>query len=245
VHRAGHRVTLGALVALALIGACARPSRKPVPRDPKAWALATTALLAYYNRDRVDQLSPNVRSAANVTETRRILREWWRVDSRSDLLQSLEFLERGGHRLEFQKLGESLTAMTDGEYQAALSAERSQPYRVRLMKLTREHFRIHRGHSLVAWDYGRYIMLCRWGYMVGFLTENEAWQRIMPAARTIQGSFRSWAEFGEDYLVGREFWSHEEMDKNGQIYRDIETWLLKEPRSPWNQWPWGMELGSR
>jgi hypothetical protein len=85
-------------------------------------------------------------------------------------------------------------------------------------------------------------MLCRWGYMVGFLSEDQAWRRIMPAARRIQGGYRSWAELGEDYLVGREFWSREETDRTGRIYRDIETRLVKEPRSPWKRLPWRMKL---
>lgn len=238
---------LAVFLVVTLTGARTQPApsaREPIiSRGPRAWALATTALLAYYNRDRIDMLSPNVRNDSNVAETRGILHDWWGIDNRSDLLQSLEFLERGGHRLEFQKLGQSLMAMTNARYKALISAERSHPYQARRMNLTREHFREHRDNSLVAWDYSRYIMLCRWGYMVGFLTEEEAWHRIMPAARTMQSSFRSWMELGEDYLVGREFWSREQMDRNGRIYRDIEKWLRKEPRSPWNQLPWQMDLG--
>jgi hypothetical protein len=96
-------------------------------------------------------------------------------------------------------------------------------------------YRRCRRSSLVGWDYCRYIMLCRWGYMVGFLTEDEVWRRIMPAARTLQGGFGSWAELGQDYLVGREFWSREETARTGQMYRDIEKWLVRDPRSPWKQ----------
>jgi len=111
------------------------------------------------------------------------------------------------------------------------------------MKLTREHYQRYRRNSLVGWDYSRYIMLCRWGYMLGFLTEDQAWRWIMPVARTIQGGFRSWAELGDDYLAGREFWSHEEMERTGKIYRDIDRWLLQDPRSAWIRLPWRMELG--
>src|SRR5262245_20458401 len=37
-----------------------------------------------------------------------------------------------------------------------------------------------------AWDLVRYINLCRWGYAVHFFTEDEAWDRIMPVARSLQ-----------------------------------------------------------
>jgi hypothetical protein len=236
-------LVFGAVILLPVAtGARTQPTqRAPEPvitSGPRLWALAASAFYHGY----FDRLSPDVRSYSNVAETRRLLREWWGIGDRSGLLEDLEWLESGGHRLEFQKLGQALVAMTDARYKALLSAERN-PDRVRVMKLTREHFREYRGNSAVAWDYGRYIALCRWGYMVGYLTEDEAWRRIMPAARTIQRSFRSWVEFGEDFIVGREFWSPEEMRKTGQAFRDREKWLRNEPQSPWNRLPWRMELG--
>ena len=224
----------------------------PVPRTaepvlttgPRAWALATTALLTYRNRQRLDMLCPGVRSDSNLAETRGILHDWWGIDNRSDLLRVLEYLDREGHRIEFQRQGQSLLAMPVARFRMALLAARNQPGAVRRMKLLREYYPRCRRNSFVGWDYCRYIMLCRWGYMLGFLTEDEAWGRIMPAARTIQGAFGSWAELGGDYLTGREFWSQEETRRTGQIYRDIQAWLVKEPQSPWNQLPWRMELGA-
>lgn len=239
------RSRLNPIVMVLLLGSLAAPlaSAEPViTAGPRAWALATTALLTFHNGDRVDMLSPSERSDSSLVQTRRILHDWWGVDNRADLLQSLEFLDRGGHRGEFQRMGLSLRSMTGAQFRALLSSERKRPDRVRALKLTREHYGKYGSHSLVAWDYGRYIMLCRWGYLVGFFSEGEAWSRILPAARTIQKEFHSWAEFGEDYLVGREFWSAEEMAATGQNYRDIERWLLRAPRSPWRRLSWGTKL---
>jgi uncharacterized protein DUF1266 len=244
------RVMLLVFGAVTLLCGAADARTQPAPRaaepaitnGPRAWALATTALLTYRNGDRLDMLPPNVRSDSSVAEARGLLHDWWNVDNRSDLLQALQWLDREGHRAEFQRMGQSLLAMTDAQYQASLRAARDRPEMAGRMKLAREHYRKYRRNSLVAWDYGRYIMLCRWGYMVGFLREEQAWRRIMPAARTIQGSYRSWAELGEDYLLGREFWSREETNRTGRIYRDIEARLVKEPRSAWNQLPWRMKL---
>src|SRR5262245_30225126 len=206
-----------AVVALlpVAIGARTQPASQNgdaiITRGPRAWALATTALLAYRNRERLDMLPPSLRNPANVKQTREILHDWWGIDSRLGLLRELESLDHVGHRAEFHKVARSLLSMPDAQYQALL---RNHPERARI-RLTREHFERYRGSSLIAWDYCRYIMLCRWGYLVGFLTEDEAWGRIMPAARTIQHGFRSWAEVGDDYLAGRQFWSREEMDRTG------------------------------
>jgi len=214
-----------------------------VTTGPRAWALATTAFLSYRNGDRRDMLPPEVRADSSVANTRSILHEWWRVDTRRDLLQTLDRLDAGGHRAVFQQKGQSLLAMTDTQFQAALAEAHKRPHDVRRMKLVREYYKKHRGDSFLAWDYCRYIMLCRWGYHVGFLTREEAWGRMMPAARKIQAGFRSWSELGDDYLVGRELWSPEETEKTGKYYRDLEVWLVKDPRSEWNLLPWAMNLG--
>src|SRR5439155_3150792 len=86
----------------------------------------------------------------------------------------------------------------------------------------------------------RYIILCRCGYQVGFLSEDEAWGRIMPMARAIQAAFPSWSELGEDYLVGREYWSIAETKKSGQYFRELEAWLVREPGSLGISWPGGL-----
>ena len=33
--------------------------------------------------------------------------------------------------------------------------------------------------SIYGWDYARYVALCGWGYLVGYLSEEEAWQHAL------------------------------------------------------------------
>lgn len=221
------------------------PPPKPEPvilGGPKAWALATTAHLTYRNGWYIDRLTPKDRVDSCVAETRQILRDWWRIENRRDLLQALDWLTLEGHRVDFMKRTRPLVAMTDAEFLAASSRQPSET--TWLMRLCREHYRKRGRNSLVAWDYCRYIMLCRCGYQLGFLSEDEAWGRIMPKARALQAAFPSWSELGEDYLVGRQFWSSAETRKTGQYYRELEAWLVREPRSPWNRLAWNMDLGA-
>lgn len=88
--------------------------------------------------------------------------------------------------------------------------------------------------SLLGWDYSRYISLCRWRYPVGYLSREEAWDHIMPVARTLQNTFDSWQQLGENYLIGREFWSLEETRKNGHLYAAAYQKLLNDQGGPWN-----------
>ena len=64
----------------------------------------------------------------------------------------------------------------------------------------------------------------------------------MPAARILRAHFASWQEFGENYLLGREYWSYERTMANGKQYKQVVQQLLKDPDSPWNVCPWNTNL---
>jgi len=89
---------------------------------------------------------------------------------------------------------------------------------------------------------GRMEALCRWGYLVGHLSEDEAWSFILYAAGRVQGTFDSWEDLGRNYLIGREYWSHDETRAKGHLYREAYLRLLRDPGSPWTQLPWYTDL---
>ena len=93
-----------------------------------------------------------------------------------------------------------------------------------------------------AWDFGRYISVCRMGYMAGWLTEDEAWARIMPVARMLQASFSSWSDYAFDYVMGREFWQPEQL---GMMYdvREVVRQLQRPDGGLWSAVPFGSPLG--
>ena len=66
--------------------------------------------------------------------------------------------------------------------------------------------------SLRAWDLGRVVALSRWGFEVGFLSENEAWEVILRNGTTLYGLYLSWTDYGANYLLGRMFWSSSRED---------------------------------
>lgn len=68
--------------------------------------------------------------------------------------------------------------------------------------------------SFLAWDLGRYVDVCGRSYRAGYLTEQEAWERIMPIARAAQKTFDSWRDFGSDYMIGLRFWAGARGDSN-------------------------------
>jgi len=202
--------------------------------EQKGWALATSAILTERNEQRHDLLAGAEATAAEVAHWKGTLQEWWGVRNRKDLIGTLAWLEAAGHRRRFQKMGANLASEANAG---------SDPEYARQIELVRTHYARLGKKSLLGWDHARFVSLCRWGYLVGYLSEDEAWQWIMPKARELQKTFDSWADLGENYLIGREFWSRDETAMHGWRYRAAYQRLLSNPESPWARFPWTLDLG--
>ena len=213
---------------------------KLLTRTQKAWGLAASALLTEFNHERHDTLAGVTLTEEHQRNSRQTLENWWGVGNREDLLGPLTWIDQGGHRQEFATLGERASQLGPEEFKEivpGLDAENANSLRV-----ARRYYQKLGEQSLVGWDYARYISLCRWGYAAGYLSEDEAWQRIMYAARVLQRTFGSWQELGENYLIGREFWSLHQTQKDGQAMRAVYLRLLNNSGSPWNRIPWALDL---
>ncbi|WP_067793329.1 DUF1266 domain-containing protein [Actinomadura formosensis] len=110
----------------------------------------------------------------------------------------------------------------------------------RLEVLADPALRANAGRFLI-WDYGRALMLYRWGHMVGWLTEEYCWERMLPLALDIQRRYSSWRDMATCYLQGRLLWSGGGGAAQAEYERLIEE-LATEPRSPWNLVPWDLDL---
>ena len=141
------------------------------------------------------------------------LRNWWGITSREEAMATLDWLEKTGHRERFQAEDRSRQRQQ----------QPPTPY--------------------LAWDYCRLVWVAGVSYVAGYLTEEEAWQRIVPAARAIQVNYSSWREMGEDYLRGRQRWNGRRDPQFDQIFQ-----LLTNPddrNSPWNKNKWNTDLSRR
>ena len=110
----------------------------------------------------------------------------------------------------------------------------------RLEVLADPALRANVGRFLI-WDYGRALMLYRWGHMVGWLTEEYCWERMLPLAIDVQRRYSSWPDMAACYLQGRMLWSGGSADVQADYEQLVED-LAAEPRSPWNLVPWDLAL---
>jgi hypothetical protein len=214
------------------------------PATPEAWALATTAILATYNKYHHDLLAGAERTAENVQRWEHTLVQWWNIHNRAELLEALQRLRQRGHRQAFHLLAAQWNAASSEQREQMRAAVSQDEQKAQQIAIVEKYAPKLGRKGLLGWDVIRYIMLCRWGYGRGYLTEQEAWRYIMPAARLLQGAFQSWADLGENYLIGRMFWSAADTRRNGQRYQEIYQTLLQDPASPWRQCPWNLSLGN-
>lgn len=254
---AGIAVSKVVLAGFALFGSSLNQSaEKPYPPVPasegccvtpteqqKLWALATCAVLTESNGARHDLLGGRERTPKNILCAKKCLADWWGVNNRDDLLDSLQWIINGGHRQDFDALAQSLEGMTPKQIAEIRKQLADDPERLNRVNVVL-HYKDEFGtQSLMAWDYDRYVALCGWGYVAGYLTEEEAWARIMPVACLLQRTFDSWEALGNNHVIGREFWSWKNTKKRGALTRECCSKLLNDPSSPWNLLPWDTDLG--
>lgn len=215
---------------------------RPSSWEQRQWALATSAILARANAERHDTLAGKQRTTANIAAAKESLAESWDIGGQKDLLGRLDEIERGRGRRSFESFVAALAKATPEQLDAiaARSARDSQyaeqVYIARIYGLPDRN-------RMVAWDLGCYVYLCRQGYLAGYLSESEAWQRIMTAARSLQGDFSSWRDFGDNFILGAKFWSQNPESTAAQ--QAAETFLLESRYGPWRTLSWDTSLRAR
>lgn len=214
--------------------------RQRLTNAQKGWGLAASALLTEWNHQGHDTLAGVALTEENKRSAHDTLQEWWDVENRNDLLARLTWLEQGGHRRMFADVGGRVSPLEPARFQKLVAI--LNPEVANAVLVARRYYQKLGKQSIIGWDYARYISLCRFGYTAGYLSEDEAWLRIMNAARLIQRTFSSWQELGENYLIGRQFWSLDQTQKNGAAMRVTYRRLLDDANSPWRRIPWALDL---
>jgi hypothetical protein len=154
----------------------------------------------------------------------------------------MSWLQYTGHRSEFEELGRHVDALTEQQFATLEAAAEDNPQSLNQLKIARQNHRRLGAKGILAWDLIRYITLCRWGYLAGFLSEQEAWDYIMPAALRLQLTFISWQDMQSNFLLGREFWSAQQTQVSGGGFQAIYETFLQDPGSPWDMNSWELEL---
>ncbi|MGI5375265.1 DUF1266 domain-containing protein [Streptomyces sp. CA-251387] len=71
-------------------------------------------------------------------------------------------------------------------------------YRARAYRLT--------GVAPLAWDAALYVDIARRGFACGLITESDAWTALKNIVPAVAGTYGSWQEYADHYLLGRRVW---------------------------------------
>lgn len=208
----------------------------------KQWCLATCGVLTRINNDRFDVLGGGDTSDKQINGNMRSLQNSWGIKDKRTLMQSLKWLERGGDREEFDRMGARISAADPDQIERLYEVYERDPNQTHRVDIMLTHYVGLGDKGLLGWDYSRYVNLCSKGYAVGYLTEDQAWNLILPIAKTLQNTFDSWEDLGANYLIGREYWSLEYTTSEGDEFQDALDWLCAAPDSPWVTLPWDLDL---
>lgn len=207
--------------------------------DQLSWGLAVDAILTKTNRQRFDLLGGGIPGKRMTESTKDMLSIWWGINNRNDAFDTISWLKGTGHRADYEVLA-GLVAMTpDEEFDKQLEKYKDNTEFVRQVKFVKEHYKELGSKSLTGWDWIRLVNVVRDCYLAGYLTKEEAWEEIMFAARTLQQTFDSWEDMGNNYVLGAQFWSPEDYYKDRA---DTVQWLLSDAGSPWTLIKWDLSL---
>ena len=212
----------------------------------KAWALGCTAVVVERDHYLHDLLGMNFRKTRAIVKAQKFLGDpsGWNINSRAVLLDKMVRLCVEGDRKRFEQLGMHLVALSKEELASVLEDVSKDRMSVDKILNVLTHYKKLGERGILGWDYSRIVWLCRWGYMAGYISEEETWEIVMAVAKMLQKQFDSWEDLGRNYLIGRKFRLYEEMKDTGYTFEDAYQRLLDMPSSPWNKYPWEMSLNT-
>ncbi|MDM5248651.1 DUF1266 domain-containing protein [Lysinibacillus sp. G4S2] len=161
------------------------------------------------------------------------LSSYWDISNSEEAVQTLEWLLSEGHRTNFDELllalktGQSFTEEEVGKSQECYkSAQEAMIKKLSFMKSDFDQV-----NTIAAWDFERAVNIARWSYILGYLTEEQAWSYIDRAADAASPFFQSWKDYFISFAFGRA------IAYEGDIYDIIWNGkeLLEEKDSIWNE----------
>ncbi|MCE5341830.1 MAG: DUF1266 domain-containing protein [Planctomycetaceae bacterium] len=206
--------------------------------NAQIWAIAASNVQMEAKQLSFDSLAGTKITDITINKTKNMLKKSWDINDRESFLQSLKNLQGGGHSIEFETYKKYLSS--NEQSKARLKSEFNDPDFTYKYAIVKKYSNSLGSKSLYGWDASRYICLCRYGYVCGYISEEEAWEKIMPMAKFIQKTFDSWRELGRNYLIGREFWYPGKEDS--YFFKEAYLRLLEMPDSPWVKLKWNLPL---
>jgi len=199
------------------------------PQEYESWARGCSAILASrfpgYDPHEFGMVVQNERTAEDIRE---MLSRDWGVDSRRDLVSTIERMTDTGHNARFIEAYKLVSRENFDSSANDLFGDEGHY----MWPLTKSIGDKWGGRHIQAWDWFRMIHLASWGYSADYLEREEAYALMTPVIKLLRSEFTSWDEANDNYMDGFAWWSRTDLkDFNSEYYlrRDIYSAIADDP----------------
>lgn len=208
----------------------------------KRWCLALGAI--FQKRDGWSHESFGPREIAQVDKDfyRQSLADNWEIENRDQLHSQLDWLFNSGQQASYVETRNLIACMKRSRVDA-LAAEIAEgdKERLRLGVVLQYQHALGDG-GVLGFDAARAFWICKVSYLMGIMTESEAYTCLHKFALHVQPKFNSWYHYSLSYMVGREFWRPSTTTDNLLLLMKDAKGLATDPVSPWQNTPWSLSL---
>lgn len=211
------------------------------------WAISCGADIAILNGQYLNDLA----TGFSRQDCRELLSDWWDIDSKEEVLDTIDRLFSEGHRIQYDIIWQALNTVSIKESKAFLREyviknqmeEEVILNRLRNMRDALELFQ-HRGligkdtqPEMLIWDYARIINLTRGSFDAEYISREEALDIIMRCVKPIRSMYTSWKQLSLSYQFARCVWIGVEEANIDDMLRNMDI-LLTDKDSPWVKMSW-------
>lgn len=217
-------LTVSAVLAVSGLTGCG--SSAAGETDTVQWFNASYAILTYANGQDYNKFGGAKANAIMEAQYQAMLENSWSVTDRESADETLDWILTEGHRTDFMYTGELLSMMAEECGEDELINFLMEEYDESLDEAeydaaTYEMYKEYGETAIDGWDYCRALSLMSFYYMAGYYTKEEALDKSLEIAETLQPMYNSWDELIDSYLRGYEYWAEEDSSERRDIYEEL------------------------
>lgn len=163
-----------------------------------------------------------------VQKVQQMLREYWGIETHDKAMEEMQSLLDTGMRAQYGRDMSMLETRYAGYSEEALihEARKQNPkadedsYLPKMLMA----YRRHGENALLGWDMGRATFVIQSCYFAGYVTMEEVLEIGVEAGKKAQAVFHNWEEMMESYLLGGQYWQHD--DKGDPKSMTAKRWKI-------------------
>lgn len=197
--------------------------------DTVRWFNASYAVLTEVNGWDYNRFAGLPANEESMELEQQSLKEWWDVTDRTSADETLDWVLTEGHRTGFVEnmsyLQEAGIEDVAEEDRAAFVLEYFNVDAEGAQQIADAYlfYEQYGPNAIDGWDYCRAMNLLSFYYLAGYYNEQEALDKSLEIAQTMQPLFTSWDELADSYLRGYEYWAEESSDERRAVYDDLKS----------------------